>query len=70
MMKKQMKRTVYEAPVTERFQVELEGGFMAGSIINGKHGVETTGHEVNEINAETYVFDTENNKTWNDTDWN
>ena len=26
-MKKQMKRTVYEAPVTERFQVELEGSF-------------------------------------------
>ena len=34
MMKKQMKRTVYEAPVTERFQVELEGGFMAGSVID------------------------------------
>ena len=31
-MKKQMKRTVYEAPVTERFQVELEGGFMSASI--------------------------------------
>ena len=30
-MKKQMERTVYEAPVTERFQVELETGFMAGS---------------------------------------
>ena len=28
-MKKQMKRTVYEAPVTERFQVELEGTFCA-----------------------------------------
>ncbi|MBE6227823.1 MAG: hypothetical protein E7120_02995 [Bacteroidales bacterium] len=32
-MKKQMKRTVYEAPVTELFRVELEGGFMAGSAI-------------------------------------
>jgi hypothetical protein len=32
-MKKQMKRTVYEAPVTERFQVELEGSFIAGSAI-------------------------------------
>ena len=30
-MKKQMKRTVYEAPVTERFQVELEGNF-CGSV--------------------------------------
>ena len=27
MMKKQMERTVYEAPVTERFSVELEGSF-------------------------------------------
>ena len=32
MMKKQMKRAVYEAPTTERFSVELEGGFMAGSV--------------------------------------
>ena len=32
-MKKQMKRTVYEAPVTERFQVELEGSF-CGSVID------------------------------------
>ena len=31
-MKKQMKRTVYEAPVTERFQVELEGTMMSASI--------------------------------------
>ena len=31
-MKKQMKKAVYEAPVTERFSVELEGGFMAGSV--------------------------------------
>ena len=30
-MKKQMKRTVYEAPVTERFQVELEGTMMSAS---------------------------------------
>lgn len=31
-MKKQMKKAVYEAPVTERFSVELESGFMAGSV--------------------------------------
>ena len=30
-MKEQMKRTVYEAPVTELFQIELEGGFCSGS---------------------------------------
>ena len=27
-----MKKAVYEAPVTERFSVELECGFMAGSV--------------------------------------
>lgn len=26
-----MKRTVYEAPLTDCFQIELEGAFMAGS---------------------------------------
>lgn len=30
-MNKQMKRTVYVAPTTERFQVELEGGLCAAS---------------------------------------
>lgn len=30
-MEKQMKRTVYEAPLTDCFQIELEGAFMAGS---------------------------------------
>lgn len=35
-MMKQMKRTVYEAPVTERFQVELEGVFCASAeVTNG-----------------------------------
>lgn len=29
-----MKRTVYEAPITERFQVELEGAIMGASIID------------------------------------
>lgn len=28
-----MKRTVYEAPVTELFRVELEGTFMSASIM-------------------------------------
>lgn len=45
-----MKRTVYEAPVTDRFQVELEGAFMSGSIVKGDSSqVETTGHELNEV---------------------
>lgn len=40
-----MKRTVYEAPITERFSVELEGGFMSASITDddGKGTGVTTG---------------------------
>ena len=30
-MKKQMKRTVYEAPITECFHVEMEGAFCSAS---------------------------------------
>lgn len=46
-----MKRTVYEAPVTDRFQIELEGAFMSGSIVKGESSeVATTGHELNEVN--------------------
>ena len=63
-MMKQMERTVYEAPVTERFRVELEGGFMAASIINGDPGVETTGHEVNEIEAADKGWNDENANPW------
>lgn len=46
-MKEQMKRTVYEAPLTELFQIELEGAFMAGSVVedNGASSVEALGHE-------------------------
>lgn len=58
-----MKRTVYEAPVTELFRVELEGGFMSASVVNEENtsGVETTGHELNEIDL--------TNHNWNDGNW-
>lgn len=35
MMQEQKERAVYVAPVTELFVVEMEGGFMAGSVIEG-----------------------------------
>ena len=72
-MKKQMKRTVYEAPVTERFQVELEGALMGASIVTGEHGVETTGHEINEIDASTHTWtdaDGVEHTNWNSGGWN
>ena len=43
-----MKRTVYEAPVTELFRVELEGTFMSASIYEeDKHqsGVSSSAQE-------------------------
>ena len=62
MMKKQMKRTVYEAPVTERFSVELEGSFCASVVKDQPQSdVTVTGHEENLIDAEQYGF--------NDTSW-
>lgn len=59
-----MKRTVYEAPVTELFRVELEGGFMSASVVNVEDasGVETTGHELNEITLG-------NDHAWNKSEW-
>ena len=60
-MKEQMKRTVYEAPVTELFQIELEGVFMAGSVVQDKSNtVETTGQELG---------DDISGSQWDDTDW-
>ena len=44
-MKKQMKRTVYEAPVTERFQVELEGTFCASIYEDSNHSDGVTSGE-------------------------
>ena len=57
-MKKQMKRTVYEAPVTERFQVELEGAFMAASVVDEKQegaSVETTAQEYTEYDMSSFA---------------
>lgn len=49
-----MKRTVYEAPITERFQVELEGSLMAASIMEeSEHqdGVSSSAQELQELSA-------------------
>ena len=49
-MKKQMKRTVYEAPVTERFQVELEGSFCGSAEVQNPNNEENgtiVDHQVN-----------------------
>ena len=62
-MEKQMKRTVYEAPTTERIRIELESDFMTASVVkeDPESGVETTGQELNDYDA--------GNMGWNDTGW-
>lgn len=61
-MIKQMKKNVYEAPVTERFLVEIEGVICSASIVNGNtSGVETTGHELKEVDVTDH--------DWNDGGW-
>ena len=49
-MKEQMKRTVYEAPETKLFRIEMESGFCSGSA-DVENTKEDTGrienHEVN-----------------------
>ena len=50
-MKKQMKRTVYEAPVTERFQVELEGTFCASAEVQNPNN-DNGRIEAHEVNAD------------------
>lgn len=46
-----MNKRIYEAPVTERFQVELEGVFCSSVVINqvqiGSGEVGAEGHDVN-----------------------
>ena len=49
-MKKQMKRTVYEAPVTELFRVELEGNFCGSADVENP---ETKGENIGEIDNQT-----------------
>ena len=58
----------YTAPVTQRATVELEGGF-CGSVVSNPMNVNTTGHEINEVElGETGEGNTLTH-TWNDSEW-
>lgn len=48
-MKEQMKRTVYEAPETRLFRIEMEGNFCASADVENPQGNqgEISEHEVN-----------------------
>ena len=56
-----MKRTVYEAPVTERFQVELEGSFCGSVDVENPESTDTRNGEIlkQDVNTEfTVEFET------------
>lgn len=59
-----MKRLDYEAPTMELIVVEMEDGFLTASVVNTENqgNVETTGHELNEIDSETV-------NSWNNEEW-
>ena len=61
-MKKQMKRTVYEAPRTARIQVEMEGGFICSSAdVENPNNKETGRIDNQEINTD---FTSDYEGTW------
>ena len=69
-MKKQMKRTVYEAPVTERFQVELEGSFCGSADVENPNNPKTgtiSAQDVNEDFSNAANFSADG---WDDPDAN
>lgn len=60
-----MKRIVYEAPRTVCFQVELEGTLMSASIVeNQNSSVQTTGHELNEVDVSAHDWNDAGVETW------
>lgn len=61
-----MGRKVYTTPMTNLYQVELEGAF-ASSIVKEKNtGVTSTGHELDGINLSDKQYDPWNNGNWGD----
>lgn len=60
-----MKRTVYEAPTTERIRIELESDFMTASVVNDKNKGEITieGQEVEVVDG-TQWGDANHNFGW------
>ena len=66
-MKKQMKRTVYEAPVTELFRVELEGNFCGSADVENTKNPTTGLIDEQSVNAN---FDATFGGTYTDADGN
>ena len=59
-----MKRLDYEAPMMEEIVVEMEQGFLGGSVVQGTSSkVETTGHELNVIDGSTFDDNNDDNDT-------
>lgn len=61
-----MERKIYTTPRTKLFSVELEGTFASSVVDNQSDQVETTGHELNEINGDDF---TTGDNAWNNGKW-
>ena len=61
-----MKRTVYEAPVTELFRVELEGNFCASIYEDEKHqsGVSSSAQEYETFDGAAGFVSDDNGIKW------
>lgn len=64
-------KRLYQAPLTERVLVELEGGFCASVVKNDPHTghVETEGHEINNITTDFNIGGTTNTDEWKNNGW-
>ena len=60
-----MERTVYEAPVTERFSVELEGSFCGSAEVENNPEKPFVGVEAHDINKDFKITEFEST-TWED----
>ena len=61
-----MERTVYEAPVTERFQVELEGSFCGSAEVESGDAQKQVVGITNQGISETFDSNSFSNNTWED----
>ena len=63
-------KRLYQAPLTERVLVELEGGFCASVVKNDPHTghVETEGHEINNIDGSGFNV-SQGSTGWENNGW-
>ena len=64
-------KRLYQSPTTKRDVVELEDGFCGSIVQNDPDNgfVQTTGHEVNTIDADNNGLNISSGNEWSDNGW-